>query len=96
MLEGPMFGILNATEQGVAYFAWWEPRDLVDGGMPGMHWHWVVALGGPVPPGAVQLVHGYAPPIGPADVVAVLADGTTREARVLYAPPASAVWRVGP
>lgn len=94
LLPGAAFGVVNATGQGIVYFAWWETRDGVDNGMPGGHWHWCIPVGGALPPGASQSVPTYAPPVGPVDLVAVLTDGTERRERVTYAPPTAAVWRV--
>lgn len=95
LLPGDTFAVTNGTDQGIVYFAWWETRDGVDGGMPGGHWHWVVAVSGaPLAPGATKVVPIYSPAPGPVDLVAVLADGTERRERVTYAPPTAAVWRV--
>lgn len=94
LLPGERFAVTNGTDQGIVYFAWWETRDGIDNGMPGGHWHWCIPIGGALPPGASQSVPTYAPPVGPVDLVAVLADGTERRERVTYAPPTAAVWRV--
>jgi hypothetical protein len=95
LLPGERFAVTNGTDQGIVYFAWWETRDGIDNGMPGGHWHWVVAVSGaPLAPGATKVVPLFSPPVGAVDLVAVLADGTERRERVTYAPPTAAVWRV--
>lgn len=100
MLPGPSFGLYNNTGEAVKWFAWWEPRDFVDGGMPGMHWHWLIPVRGAVQPGMTEMVPAfngneplYQPPLGMIDVVAVTASGRTIAARVLFAPTALSVWR---
>ena len=100
MLPGETFGIYNDTGEPIAYFAWWEPRDGVDGGLPGGHWHWFVGIAGPVLPGTVKMVPAfngdeplYQPPLGMIDVVAVTTSGRAIGARVLFAPTALSVWR---
>lgn len=95
LLPGERFAVTNGTDQGIVYFAWWETRDGIDNGMPGGHWHWCLAASGTaLPPGGTVAVPFYEPPVGPVDIVAVLADGTERRERVTYAPPAAAVWIV--
>ena len=95
LLPGERFAVTNGTDHGIAYFAWWATREGVDNGIPSGHRHWVVAVSGaPLAPGATKVVPLFSPPVGPVDLVAVLADGTERRERVTYAPPTAAVWRV--
>ncbi len=100
MLPGESFGILNATDRPIVAYGWWETRPGADG-LDEPHWHWIVPLSGWVDPGETNLTPTAngpivlpQPAVGPLDVAASFADGTARYARVHFAPPSAAVWRV--
>lgn len=102
MLPGPSFGCTNATGVPIVAYGWWETRPGADG-LNESHWHWIVPLSGLIDPGETNTTPLWngpiplpQPQVGPLDVAALHVDGTTRYARVTFAPASAAVWRVAP
>jgi len=100
-LPGAWFGVSNQTTSDIVAYAWWETRDNVPPGMPGMRWYNLAPLGSGIAPGTTHLLtvgeNGrpwYEPAVGLLAVRAYLRDGTIIDATILYVPTTSSVWVV--